>query len=44
MDFTETRVPDYKVDTVAEGFVTKTRKKIEIYHFDCTLCQSDKVN
>ena len=36
LHFSERLVPDYKVDTVAEGFVTKTRKKIKIYHYDCT--------
>ena len=35
-------VPDNQDDKVAEGFVNKTRKRM--HHFDCTLCQSNKVS
>ena len=28
---------------IEEGFVTKTRIKVEKYNLDCTLCQSNKV-
>ena len=34
-------VPDNRVDTTADGFVTKMRKT---HHIDCTLCQRDKVS
>ena len=37
-------VPKIDLTQLHKGFVSKTRKKSRKYHFDCTLCQSDRVS